>query len=370
MVMPREVGFSIQKAAPGTSEPLEIEDEPRRNLNFLDLEGLFGPGIDTRSTVRSSPVEMQDFVSEHLQQFGTAPSPQQIRDFKRGPAPEGLLTDQARELAAFHQEQIPPVFEPTDEEVLANFAPVQVYQARLQDFITAQQSDAQSVLQGFSDQYDAAIKELDDKRIEDSTFTQSAYNRQLAVIDRAFTDAIDQSGVMTEAKGKEILAEAQRLIGQGLSAEEVNQQLSTEFTIPQAERFLSPQGEQFRTAPPSSFIPDITDIQGITGAKLGELLNKGLEISQTAFEQANKPAGLSPEQALEAGRFAQTEGTREVSMRTGTEERDYYGLVQGLGLSLQVEQYMMGRFFEFWNQWMQTGPSRPFLEWLRIEFGG
>ncbi len=354
MVTERDLGLRFTPSTIST-----IEDEPApRALNFLDFDV---DRIGARRVTRPpgpSPVERQEFVNEHLQQFGTAPSAQQIRDFRRGPAQEDLSIP--------GDVFTPPDviedtgFAPTNEEVLANFAPAQVYQAQLNDFITAQQSAGQSVLQDLSDQYDAALRELQDFQTTNPTFTVSDFNRQLAVIDKAFTDAIDQSGVMTEAKGKEILDEAQRLIGQGLSPEEVNQQLSLDFPIEPGD--VSPQGEQFRQG---SFIPGLADIQGVTGAKLGELLNQGLEISQTAFDLA-QPQGLSPEQELQAGRFAQTQG----NAITGTEERDYYGLVQGLGLSLQVEQYMMGRFQEFYQQWLQTGPSMEFLQWLRIQMGG
>lgn len=308
-----------------------IEDEPApRALNFLDFDvDRIGARRGTRPPGPSS-IERQEFVLDNLQQFGVAPSPQQMKDFRRGPAQEDLSIPGDVFIAPEVTES--PVFEPgTEQQILTNFAPVQVYQARLEDYLRGRFTKDAPEIKRFDDQKESELKELERQKFA-GEIDQLRFNQ----LSQEVIDQIDQallaSGLMSEEMAQELIDEAQGLIAKG--------------TVP---------GE----------LPLFEQIQGTTGAKVGELLNQGIEISQTAFDQA-QPQGLSPEQELQAGRFAQTQG----NAITGTEERDYYGLVQGLGLALQVEQYMMGRFQEFYQQWLQTGPSMEFLQWLRIQMGG
>ena len=213
---------------------------------------------------------------------------------------------------------------PSLEEGLAGFGPVQVYQARFEDYLAAQQSADEPALKALSDQYDDEVRKLDDLRIDNPEFTQSDYNRQLSAINRQFNDVIESRGLMTPDRAKELRDEAQTGVDRGLSAEE---------------------------------LPFFTESRETVGANVGELLNRGTEQLRQQFEQAQPPEFQPPR-------------GQEETIHTGTEERDYFTIIERLGLAYEVQQYMMGRYQEFLSQWLQTGPSMPFIDWMREQMRG
>lgn len=401
MVMP---DFNDQILDP---EMLEASRESAFLKEALGRSKQWGPG--TRPSTR----EGEEFVLSYLEQFGTPPSPLQVADYKKGlgaganleflpgtgmfklgfrnreqwkaaqqaeeafgpmlgenvPAGGLVLTrDGQPYLRTFNPQRYPgaiergefiqppggfaglfgeqeglfgeaqglpetvptyygkrPQFEPTMEGALGTFAPVQVYQARITDYITEQKRLAEPILKDLSDQYDAEIEKLNELA-RTGEIGRDDFNRQVAVIDKTFSDALEESGAMTEAKEQALLNEVETGVAQGLSPEE---------------------------------LPFFAESQGVEGAEVMGLFNQGVDIARKQFEEEfPEPPAYSPPSG------------DEPPIRTGTEERDYYAMVQSMGLAPEIEQYMMRRFGEYLGRWMQTGPSTPFLDWLRIEMGG
>jgi len=215
-------------------------------------------------------------------------------------------------------------FEPTMEGVLGTFSPVQVYQARLEDFLRAGIERSAPQIQALKDQEADEMAKLEKQRLS-GQITQQEYNIQAMGVKEQIQRAIDTSGLMTPEEAQALVEEAQGLIDKGTSAEQ---------------------------------LPLFAESQSSEGKSVMGLYNQGVGTSQQQFEQAQPPT------------FGGYDKPGTPPVETGTEERDYYSLVQGLGLAVEVEQYMMGRYYEFWTQWKNTGPSMPFLDWLQIQMGG
>lgn len=315
-----------------------IDEQPRREVNFLDFDV---DRIGASRSNRPSADEGKQFIFDRIQQTGAAPSPKEVTAFNRGEykwssdiyGGAGVPGDAGTALPGAVEP--PPEFAPTNREVLGNFAPVQVYKAKVEDYLRGRIEQDAPEVKRYTDQLEAELKELDRQRLT-GEIDQKEYNRQALGTTDQIEQALLATGLMTEELAQKFADEAQTGIDRG-----------------------TPPGE----------LPFFIESQGTTGARLGELLNQGLEISKAAAGQPTLTQSQRYDEsktAAQAGRATQEEG----NVQTGTEERDYYGLVQGLGLAPEVQQYMMGRFNEFYFQWLDTGPTMRFLDWLRIQMGG
>ena len=210
------------------------------------------------------------------------------------------------------------------EEALGGFSSVQVYQARVFDYLTASLEQDAPEVERLIGEFQSFKQDFDD-RLARGEITKEYYNER--VISQEKWTAEQLESFMTEDKANTLADEIADLIAKGTPPEQ---------------------------------IPLFAESQGIEGVAVMDLYNQGLVSAEQRFreEQAKIPEWKGYPEDIEA------------PIQTGTEERDYYTIIQGLGLAYEVEQYMMGRFEEFRGQWMQTGPSMPFVDWLRIEMGG
>lgn len=210
---------------------------------------------------------------------------------------------------------------PSLEEGIKSFGPVVEYQARLEDYITEQQRIALPQLQSIQGEYDAEVETLT-ALATSGEIDKTEFNIRLAAIDKTFLDRVEQSGLMTKDKAIQIRTEAEAGVGRGLSAEE---------------------------------LPFFAESRETTGAKIGELLKRGTGLLEQQFQQAQPPAFVPPQEA---------------PLQTGTEQSDYFTLIEGLGLAPEVQQFMMGRYQEFLFQWLKTGPTMTFVDWIQQQIRG
>jgi len=236
----------------------------------------------------------------------------------------------------------------TMEEALANFGPIETYKARLEDYLRAAYDKDAPVIQNLLDEYRATTGRMK-TRLDDGDYDQKAYNSDVKFLESELQKALD--GLMTEDRLSSIVAEATALIGRGMAPEE----------LPLYSDMQNLQGVQYETGPRGEqlIVPGEYEAKWPEGAAVMALYNRGAEISKQRFEQENPKAPAYQRE---------TEPDREI--KTGTEERDYMNIVQSMGLAKDVEDYMLRRYWEYWDGWMRTGPQVSFMQWLQAAFRG
>ncbi len=274
--------------------------------------------------------------------FGEVPQGQDIPGVFRPPRPE------------FGQ--------PTEEQTLRNFSPVQVFQARLQDFLTNQVEQDAARVRELVEEYEAELAllgTLPQRGAGGEVLREALSPEQIeqgqVQLDAKYIALLDE--LFNQEKADEVLAEAQRLVDQGLSPEEIQAGL----TLPEG------------------------DVQGTIGAQLGGLLTQGADIERQRFEAANVEP-LTTQDVLNQRSLAaqadprlaqiltrippQTIPPQEAPLQTGTEQSDYFTIIEGMGLAPEIKQVMFNRYQEFLFAWFQTGPQIPFIDWIREQMRG
>lgn len=243
----------------------------------------------------------------------------------------------------------------TMEEALANFGPIETYKARLEDYLrAAYDKDAPSIEELIA-KYNQQVENLGKypKRgaggEEVGAFTEEELISQKDALDRALEASLE--GLMTEDKLASIVSEATELINKGIAPE----------GLPLYADMQNLQGVQQEHGPGGEVltVPGEYEAKWPEGPAVMALYNKGAEISKQRYEQEN------PKAPLYKGKVEQ-----ERDVRTGTEERDYINMVQNMDLAGDVESYMIKRYWEYWDQWMRTGPQVPFMQWVQSAFRG
>jgi len=239
----------------------------------------------------------------------------------------------------------PPFVEPgapdlTDEGILGQLGGGQVYQARLQDYINEQKTAAYPELQRMEGEYNSEIAKLDSLGL-----SQAEYNTQVAVINKTFTDAIEQSGIMTEEKAEKLLADAENALARGITG----------------------GGYSDLAGPPVEGLPNFADIQGIQGDTLNQLINAQRAIAeQTATSQ--REDALKAYQATIPPAYSKMQPEAEII--TGTEQPDYYNYVNKLGLDDSMKAWLGQQYQQFFYEWNKSGKQRSFMEWVREKIVG
>uniref|UniRef100_A0A6M3J362 Uncharacterized protein n=1 Tax=viral metagenome TaxID=1070528 RepID=A0A6M3J362_9ZZZZ len=244
-----------------------------------------------------------------------------------------------------------PFQEPSMEEVLGKHAPTQVYQARLADYLDRQIEQDKPEAQKWTDYYNTEIQGFKD-RLALGKIDQAAYNEGSIALRNMIDEKL--SGLMTEDRATELAQQAMDLINKGTQAEE---------------------------------LPLFADIQGVTGASVQDLYNqtvKGTPVldyyGNQKLDRAGNPmftGGLEAQFNQEQAKIPQFKGYPDVGAVnpvTGREQGQYLSYVESLGLAPEYANYMKGRYWGFYNLWLQARRQAdypmPFISFINDYLAG
>uniref|UniRef100_A0A6M3K4B2 Uncharacterized protein n=1 Tax=viral metagenome TaxID=1070528 RepID=A0A6M3K4B2_9ZZZZ len=225
-----------------------------------------------------------------------------------------------------YEAQRMPFERPQMEEALGRYAPEQVYQARLSDYLTRQiEKDAPQIKQ-ITEQYNAAVQELRDRTSLGEIETEE-YNAN-AIALRKNMEA-QMANLMTDDKAMEL---AQQAIG------------------------------QFGQAPVEQ-LPLYADLQGVEGEAVMNLYNRSLGEFQKQYQ-------TQLEKVPQWGGYPSTD-----QRPTGKEQAEFLDYVSRAGFAPEYQKWAGNQFWDIYNTWIERlkfDPSIKFMDFARqyIETGG
>lgn len=196
---------------------------------------------------------------------------------------------------------------PEMEEALGNYAPQEVYKARLADYLTQQVEQDAPALKEWEEQFEAEQQRLNDWYAQ-GKYTLEQYNDYAIRLRDANEEKLNT--LMTEDRAAELAQQSLDLIGQGTAAEE---------------------------------LPLFADIQGVTGAGIQDLYNKMVTNLEGIHkkEQAEIP---------EFKGYAETEMVTDIRQL----EPEFMDYVRRLKVAPEYSRWLIGNFQPLYYEWTQN----------------
>lgn len=212
-----------------------------------------------------------------------------------------------------------PFERPTMEDALGRYAPVQVYAARLNDYLTAQMQQDAPEIQRYQDYYNNEIKGFKD-RLAQGKIDQDTFNEGTIALQKYIEDKL--SGLMTEDRASEMEQEAVDLINKGYAAEE---------------------------------LPMYADVSGATGASVQDLYNQSLTEAQQQYDQriTNIPENRG---------FID----RSEAPQNDNAQAQYLTYVDQLQVAPEYMEWLKGNYYDIYELWKQAKADYPrFIDFVQ-----
>lgn len=204
---------------------------------------------------------------------------------------------------------------PSIEEALAKSSPEQVYQARLEDYTVEYNKYIDDIQRAMQKDYEDAFTQVQSQltaaeitpELAEAMFTrlQSTYSGMINNWEKQRGDFEDQK------------AAAYQMIGQGTYAED---------------------------------LPFLKELEGKMGPSVNKLVNQYIGNAQAEYQRQQPPEMM---------------GGQMPDMRTGTEQRDFINFVDNRGFSPEITQFLGYRFEYYYDMWLRSGMTLPFIDWLK-----